>query len=131
MRLVDGLLVRNIYIYLYISIKEDVHVADFGANSIWLFRRICWYVVRVIINIGGYELTQLKKGSALAIKTWAWQLTHGKDEPLPGEKPYANEGLLIESVKEVLEAGKKKAGRTPRVLVIGAVSLFSLVLQMG
>ncbi|EEA27229.1 Saccharopine dehydrogenase [Talaromyces marneffei ATCC 18224] len=60
-------------------------------------------------------------GSALAIKTWAWQYTHGKDEPLPGETPYANEGLLISSVKEILEAGKKKAGRSPKVLVIGAL----------
>ncbi|EED19653.1 saccharopine dehydrogenase Lys1, putative [Talaromyces stipitatus ATCC 10500] len=60
-------------------------------------------------------------GSALAIKTWAWQYTHGKKEPLPGEKPYASEGLLIASVKEILEAGKKKAGRSPKVLVIGAL----------
>lgn len=67
-------------------------------------------------------LTQ--KGSALGIKTWAWQFTHGKDEPLPGETPYANEGLLISSVKEILEAGIKKAGRSPKVLVIGAVSLY-------
>lgn len=66
-----------------------------------------------------------RTGSALAIKTWAWQLTHGKDEPLPGEKPYPNEGLLISSVKELLESGKKKAGRSPKVLVIGAVSLLS------
>jgi hypothetical protein len=58
----------------------------------------------------------------LAIKTWAWQLTHPKDEPLPGEKPYDNEKLLIASVKQSLEAGKKVAGRTPKVLVIGAVS---------
>lgn len=61
-------------------------------------------------------------GAALAIKNWAWQLTHPKNEPLPGEKPYANEKLLIESVKEALEAGKKAAGRSPKVLVIGAVS---------
>jgi hypothetical protein len=63
----------------------------------------------------------------LAIKTWAWQLTHGKDEPLPGEKPYASEALLIDSVKGVLETGKKKAGRSPKVLVIGAVSFFACI----
>ncbi|KAJ9200179.1 hypothetical protein DTO166G4_3858 [Paecilomyces variotii] len=60
-------------------------------------------------------------GSALAIKTWAWQLAHPEGEPLPGEKPYANKQLLIESVKESLEAGKKIAGRSPKVLVIGAL----------
>lgn len=58
----------------------------------------------------------------MAVKTWAWQLTHSNGEPLPGEKPYDNEGLLIESVKEALEAGKKQSGRSPKVLVIGAVS---------
>src|SRR5258705_11858372 len=64
-------------------------------------------------------------GSALAIKTWAWQLTHGKNEPLPAESPYDNESALIASVKELLESGKKKAGRSPKVLVIGAVSFFA------
>lgn len=64
-------------------------------------------------------------GSALAIKTWAWQLTEGKGKPLPSESPYPNEASLIESVKKVLDAGKKKAGRSPKVLVIGAVSIFS------
>ncbi|QKX56927.1 uncharacterized protein TRUGW13939_04035 [Talaromyces rugulosus] len=60
-------------------------------------------------------------GSALAIKTWAWQLTEGKGQPLPSEKPYPNEASLIESVKKVLETGKQKAGRSPKVLVIGAL----------
>lgn len=62
-------------------------------------------------------------GSALAIKNWAWQLTHSKDELLPGESPYPNEAALIDSVKEALETGKQKAGRGPKILVIGAVSL--------
>ena len=61
-------------------------------------------------------------GSALAIKNWAWQLSHPKNELLPGEKPYDNDTLLIASVKQSLEAGKKAAGRTPKLLVIGAVS---------
>lgn len=61
-------------------------------------------------------------GSALAVKNWAWQLTHPNGEPLPGEVPYANQDLLIASVKETLETGKKVAGRLPKVLVIGAVS---------
>lgn len=61
-------------------------------------------------------------GSALAVKNWAWQLTHPDGQPLPSETPYANQDLLIESVKESLEAGKKSSGRSPKVLVIGAVS---------
>ncbi|PYH45448.1 cysteine proteinase [Aspergillus saccharolyticus JOP 1030-1] len=60
-------------------------------------------------------------GSALAVKNWAWQLTHPEGEPLPGETPYANQDLLIKSVKESLEAGKKQSGRSPKVLVIGAL----------
>ena len=58
-------------------------------------------------------------GSALAIKNWAWQLTHPEGEPLPGEVPYANQDLLTQSVKESLEAGKKQSGRSPKILVIG------------
>ncbi|RJE19181.1 saccharopine dehydrogenase [Aspergillus sclerotialis] len=60
-------------------------------------------------------------GSALAVKNWAWQLTHPDGQPLPSETPYANQDLLIESVKASLEAGKKSSGRSPRVLVIGAL----------
>ncbi|BDD56926.1 Saccharopine dehydrogenase [Monascus purpureus] len=60
-------------------------------------------------------------GSALAVKNWAWQLTHPEGELLHAETPYANQDLLIESVKESLEAGKKKAGRSPKILVIGAL----------
>lgn len=60
-------------------------------------------------------------GSALAIKNWAWQLTHPEGESLPGEVPYANQDLLIASVKESVEAGKKVAGHYPKILVIGAV----------
>ncbi|KAJ5550994.1 hypothetical protein N7535_001067 [Penicillium sp. DV-2018c] len=59
-------------------------------------------------------------GAALAVKNWAWQLTH-PDEALPGEVPYANQDRLVESVKESLEAGKKVAGRPPKILVIGAL----------
>ncbi|KAL3493634.1 hypothetical protein BJX62DRAFT_223681 [Aspergillus germanicus] len=60
-------------------------------------------------------------GAALAVKNWAWQLTHPEGEPLPGETPYANQQLLIESVKESLTAGQKQSGKTPRILVIGAL----------
>ncbi|KAJ5163553.1 uncharacterized protein N7500_005383 [Penicillium coprophilum] len=59
-------------------------------------------------------------GSALAVKNWAWQLTH-PNEALPGEVPYANQTRLVESVKESLEAGMKVAGKAPKILVIGAL----------
>ncbi|KAJ5094103.1 Saccharopine dehydrogenase [Penicillium angulare] len=60
-------------------------------------------------------------GSALAVKNWAWQLAHPEGGALPGEVPYANQDLLIESVKESVEAGKKISGKYPTVLVIGAL----------
>ena len=63
----------------------------------------------------------------MAVKNWARQLTHN-GEPLPGEVPYANQDLLIESVKESLEAGKTSSGRSPKVLVIGAVRSLSSIL---
>ncbi|BCS22468.1 saccharopine dehydrogenase (NAD+, L-lysine-forming) [Aspergillus puulaauensis] len=60
-------------------------------------------------------------GAALAVKNWAWQLTHPEGEPLTGETPYANQDLLIESVKASLQAGQKQSGRSPKILVIGAL----------
>ncbi|KAJ5924726.1 Saccharopine dehydrogenase [Penicillium verhagenii] len=60
-------------------------------------------------------------GSALAVKNWAWQLANPNGAPLPSEVPYANQDLLIESVKESVEAGKKIAGKYPTILVIGAL----------
>lgn len=57
----------------------------------------------------------------MAVKNWAWQLTHPEGEALTGESPYANQDLLIESVKASLQAGQKQSGRSPKILVIGAV----------
>jgi hypothetical protein len=71
---------------------------------------------------GAKTLTQ-QIGSALAIKNWAWQLIYGKKQLLPSESPYPDKTALIYSVREVLEAGKKIAARSPKMLVIGAVSL--------
>ncbi|KAH9994996.1 hypothetical protein F4779DRAFT_607805 [Xylariaceae sp. FL0662B] len=59
-------------------------------------------------------------GSALALKNWAWQLTH-PGEPLPGVESYPNEDALISDIKKDLAAGQAKAGRLPRVIVIGAL----------
>lgn len=58
-------------------------------------------------------------GAALALEVWAWQLSHS--EPFPGVESYPNEGALISHVKKVLEEGAQKAGRKPRVIVIGAL----------
>ena len=52
---------------------------------------------------------------------WAWQLTHGKDESLPGVTAYENETLLVKDVKTAVEDGKAKSCHLPRVLVIGAL----------
>ncbi|KAH7128790.1 hypothetical protein B0J11DRAFT_525803 [Dendryphion nanum] len=66
-------------------------------------------------------------GAALAIKTWAWQLTHN-GEPLPGIESftegrgyYRNEDELITQLKEDVAAGEKVAGRKPTSLVLGAL----------
>lgn len=66
-------------------------------------------------------------GSAIAAKTWAWQLEKGH-EALPdmnsftaGRGFYENEGQLVAQLKADIEKGEKIAGRLPRVLVIGAL----------
>ncbi|KAF2658200.1 saccharopine dehydrogenase [Lophiostoma macrostomum CBS 122681] len=67
-------------------------------------------------------------GAALAIKTWAWQLTHPDGGLLPGIENftdgrgyYNNETELIEQLKEDVAAGEKVAGRRPSSLVLGAL----------
>jgi saccharopine dehydrogenase (NAD+, L-lysine-forming) len=50
---------------------------------------------------------------------WAWQQNH--TEPFPGVESYPNEDALISDVKKALDEGAKKAGRLPRVIVIGAL----------
>jgi len=60
-------------------------------------------------------------GAALALKTWAWQLTN-PGKPLPGVESYPNEDALISDVKADIAAGQTKVGgRAPRVIVIGAL----------
>lgn len=60
-------------------------------------------------------------GAALALMTWAWQLTHPASEPLPSTSSYENEDLLIKDVRSAVETGRAKVNRLPRVLVIGAL----------
>lgn len=61
-------------------------------------------------------------GAALAIMDWAWQLEHGGQTPMPGKHYYENEGELIKEVKAELEEGLAKTeGKTPQILVIGAL----------
>ncbi|KKY38373.1 putative saccharopine dehydrogenase [Diaporthe ampelina] len=59
-------------------------------------------------------------GAALALENWAWQLTN-PSEPLHSVSSYPNENELIANVKKGLANGEKKAGRLPRVIVIGAL----------
>ncbi|KAL2143522.1 hypothetical protein VTI28DRAFT_10378 [Corynascus sepedonium] len=58
-------------------------------------------------------------GAALALEVWAWQQNHS--EPFPGVESYPNEDALVTNVKKALDEGAKKAGRLPRVIVIGAL----------
>lgn len=60
-------------------------------------------------------------GAALAVQTWAHQLTDTTGKPLQGVKPFANEGLLVSEVKKDMQAGEKKVGRVPKCLVMGAL----------
>ena len=50
----------------------------------------------------------------------AWQIDH-KDQPLPSVSSYPNEDALIADVKKAITQGAEKAGKTPRVLIIGAL----------
>lgn len=58
-------------------------------------------------------------GAALALESWAWQLNNPADKPMPGVTSYRD--LLLEDVKSRVLEGESKAGRKPRVLVIGAL----------
>lgn len=42
-------------------------------------------------------------------------------EPFPGVESYPNEDALVSNVKKALASGIEKAGRSPRVIVIGAL----------
>lgn len=59
-------------------------------------------------------------GAAVAIMVWHWQLQHGK-EPIPSLTSYKNIRLLVEDMQARLKAGVEKSGRSPRVIVIGAL----------
>lgn len=60
-------------------------------------------------------------GAALALETWAWQLTHPASEPFPSVSSYPHEDGLLADVVAAVHSGREKTGRTPRVLVIGAL----------
>ena len=59
-------------------------------------------------------------GAALAVEAWAHQLTN-PSEPMGSVSSYANQDLLLQDVRAALQLGSEKAGRKPRVLVIGAL----------
>jgi hypothetical protein len=50
----------------------------------------------------------------------AWQINH-KDQPFPAVSSYPNEDALIADVKKAVAQGTEKAGKAPRVLIIGAL----------
>lgn len=56
-------------------------------------------------------------GAALALEAWAWQLTHPASEPFPSVSSYPDEDSLVLDVYNAV----KKTGKTPRVIVIGAL----------
>lgn len=72
------------------------------------------------VRVAAFGASAGFSGAALALRNWAWQLTN-PGEPLPGVESYDNEDLLIADVKKSLGEGKAKAGKLPRVLIIGAL----------
>lgn len=58
-------------------------------------------------------------GAALAIKNWALQVSQGSQ--LPSVESFPNEEALVSDVKQTFAQGQAKAGRIPRVIVIGAL----------
>lgn len=60
-------------------------------------------------------------GAALALEAWAWQLNNPADKPMPGVTSYPNQNQLLDDVKRKMLEGESKAGRKPRVLIIGAL----------
>lgn len=69
--------------------------------------------------IGLGRLTISTSGAALAIQNWAWQATEKGD--FPSVNTYPNETALVADVKKAYAKGQEKTGRTPQVIVIGAL----------
>lgn len=59
-------------------------------------------------------------GAALAVEAWAWQLTHDKNERMPGVKPYNNETDLLMHISQCLTDGER-IRKNPKVFVMGAL----------
>ncbi|KAI9139625.1 saccharopine dehydrogenase [Paraphysoderma sedebokerense] len=62
-------------------------------------------------------------GSAIGIDVWCHQQLSDKNNPVPypSVTPYPNETELITYIKSRIEAASKKAGKTPTVMVMGAL----------
>ena len=59
-------------------------------------------------------------GAALALKLWAWQLSHS--EPLPSQKPYPFQSDLDKEVQsDVADGIQKNDGQYPNVFIMGAL----------
>jgi saccharopine dehydrogenase (NAD+, L-lysine-forming) len=55
------------------------------------------------------------------LEAWAWQLNNPLDNPIPGVASCRNQSLVLGDVKSRMFEGELKAGRKPRVLIIGAL----------
>ncbi|KAI9103085.1 hypothetical protein DFS34DRAFT_351800 [Phlyctochytrium arcticum] len=59
-------------------------------------------------------------GAAVGLDVWCHQQINGRAK-YPSIEPFAHEDDLIKLIKERLDAAAKKAGRLPRVMVMGAL----------
>lgn len=58
-------------------------------------------------------------GAALAVQAWSRQVFHGREDSIPGVKPFNTEHDLLQTIRRDLAEGEQKLGRKPRALVIG------------
>lgn len=74
----------------------------------------------------GLKLSRVERGAgfagaALALKAWAWQLTHPTGPVMPGSTPYLDSGVLLQETREALAVGRaRNGGALPTIIVTGA-----------
>ncbi|KAL7751833.1 Saccharopine dehydrogenase [Sorochytrium milnesiophthora] len=60
-------------------------------------------------------------GAAIGLDVWCHQQLASTETPYPAITPYPNETQLIDHIRQRLQEARAKSGRTPRVMVIGAL----------
>ncbi|XBW36730.1 hypothetical protein QEN19_002307 [Hanseniaspora menglaensis] len=60
-------------------------------------------------------------GAALGLKDWSFKQLNSDNQDLPGVAPFPNENSLISNVKKDYLKASAKAGKKPKVLIIGAL----------